>query len=99
VKVDYLVKAVQMIRINRDRFGALRTLLFVGLFAIGLAVSTAAPVLAQTPGTWAATGSMNTSRALHRAILLQNGEVLVSGGQNLSKDKLTLLASAGLCTP
>jgi hypothetical protein len=50
-------------------------------------------------GTWAATGSMNTSRALHKAVLLQNGEVLVSGGQNLTNDKLTYLASAELYTP
>ena len=34
---------------------------------------------AQTPGTWAATGSMNTARSSPRSVLLNNGKVLVVG--------------------
>src|SRR4029077_2220814 len=51
-------------------------------------------------GSWAATGSMNCSRAPAEAILLQDGEVLVSGGQNFSRTvKLNYLSSAELYTP
>jgi hypothetical protein len=32
--------------------------------------------------TWTATDSLNTARAVHTAVLLQNGGVLVTGGVN-----------------
>jgi hypothetical protein len=51
-------------------------------------------------GAWAATGGINTSRALHQATLLRNGQVLISGGQNFSRTvRLNYLSSAELYTP
>lgn len=47
--------------------------------AIGLAASTAAPGLAQTLGTWAKTGSMNSPRQYHTLALLADGQVLAAG--------------------
>ncbi len=42
------------------------------------------PAAAQTPGTWSATGSMNTARFLSTATLLHNGKILVTGGVDAS---------------
>ena len=83
-----------MIRLNVHRFGTIRTFVLVGLLAIGLA-STATRALSQTSGTWSNTGSMNTARQNHAATLLQNGQVLVAGGQNGTG----ILAGAELYTP
>ncbi len=47
-------------------------------------------------GTWTTTGSMHTAREQHTATLLQNGQVLVAGGKNLS---CCVLASAELYDP
>jgi hypothetical protein len=52
--------------------------------------STASPALAQTSGTWTTTGSLTTARVNHAANVLQNGQVLVTGGD---------LASAEMYTP
>ncbi len=63
------------------RFAATRTLMLIGLFAIGLVACTTVPALAQTSGTWTTTGSLNTARCCHTATLLPNGQVLVTGGE------------------
>jgi N-acetylneuraminic acid mutarotase len=45
-------------------------------------------------GTWAATGSMTTSRMFQTAALLQDGQVLVAGGEQEVNDQLVNLTSA-----
>lgn len=84
-----------MIRVNKYKLGAIRSLLFVGLFVIALAAPPATPALAGN-GNFSTTGSMNVARDGHTATLLQNGEVLVTGGFNYTDGFLT---SAELFTP
>jgi hypothetical protein len=81
-----------MVRLNSHQ---LSRLVFLALLAIGVAATTAIPSLAQAPGTWTTTGSMNTARTRHTATLLPNGKVLVAGGFN----QTSLLASAELYDP
>lgn len=52
-----------------------------GIFAIAAITALAQPLPAQT---WTATGSMTVERAYHRATLLNDGQVLIDGGQNNS---------------
>jgi hypothetical protein len=49
------------------------------VFLLGLGVC-GSTILAQTPGTFTATGNMTTPRALHSATLLPNGKVLITQG-------------------
>jgi len=69
-----------MIHGNVGRFGAIRALVLVGLFALGLVASVAVPALAGSSGTWTKTGSLNIARGEETPTLLPNGQVLVAGG-------------------
>ena len=68
------------------------------LLFLGVAGHTAI-VMAQSPGTFAPTGSMNTARALHTATLLLDGRVLIAGGTRSSSNPILALASAELYDP
>jgi hypothetical protein len=75
--------------------GALHTA-SLGAAAPASAATTTAPAppaSAATSGTWAATGTMNTTRFKHTSTLLPEGQVLVAGGDS------ALGASAELCNP
>ena len=85
-----------MTRENRHRLTAVRTYVLAALLATALVSSTSSPLLAQTSGTWASTGTLNTPRTAHTATLLQNGQVLVTGGEDLAHNALS---SAELYNP
>src|SRR5215831_13013632 len=87
-------KEIEMIRSNVYRFETICRSVLVGVLAIGLVASTAVPALAQTSGTWKKTGNMKDARE-PGAILLQNGQVLVAGGDGSNG----LLSSAELYNP
>lgn len=53
--------------------------LTLALLGVGCSASIA---IAQSPGTFSATGSMTTSRIFHTATLLPNGKVLIAGGSS-----------------
>ncbi len=76
-----------MIHIKRVTFGVICSFLIIGLLAIGLAATAAAPALAGN-GNFSTTGSMNFARDGQTATLLQNGEVLVVGGTNSTSAEL-----------
>lgn len=52
-----------------------------------------------TTNSWTTTGSLNNSRLFQTASLLQNGQVLVAGGESFANHAPTRLASAELYTP
>jgi Galactose oxidase, central domain/Kelch motif len=75
-------------------------LVTAGLIGSASHANTSSEALLYDPAiaTWALTGSMNTPRIYHTASLLQNGQVLVAGGEDFGKHVDTLLASPN-CTP
>src|SRR5437868_6258816 len=81
--------------------GSFGVLLVVGLFAVALATSLAAPgsraaaLSDPATGTCSPTGSMTPPRGYQTATLLPNGQVLVAGGENSSG----ALSSAELFNP
>jgi len=85
-----------MIPSGMPNSAAIRSFVSAGLLTIGLVASTAYSLHAQTSGTWASTGALNTPRTAHTATLLSNGEVLVTGGEDLAHNFLT---SAELYNP
>jgi hypothetical protein len=91
-----------------DRNGFSVTLLGTGkvLVAGGLSYSprpthTTASALLYDPATgkWTATGSLNSSRYEQKAVLLQSGQVLVAGGNQIDNPKSVGLTSAELYQP
>jgi hypothetical protein len=52
-----------------------------------------------TANSWTTTGSLNVSRLFQTASLLQNGQVLVAGGESFAKHAPTGVVSAELYTP
>jgi len=54
-------------------------LVVLGTLTLGLVLTSRAPALAQA---WIPTGNLDLGRYWHTATLLQNGQVLVAGGQN-----------------
>ena len=73
----------------------MRVSLFLRLLYFGVA-GHASIVMAQSVGTFAATGSMMTPRAFHTATLLTNGMVLIAGG---SADYTGPVATAEIYDP
>ncbi len=62
------------------------------MISLVLLLLSACVAMAQSPGTFTATGNMTTARIEHTAKLLQNGKVLIAGGwrfgENLSSAEL-----------
>ena len=95
-QVDGRLGGVVMICKGPPRFRTALALGLAALITVGLVAATATPALAQSSGTWMMTGSLNTPRCAHTATLLQNGLVLVAGGESASS---TILSSAELYDP
>jgi N-acetylneuraminic acid mutarotase len=60
---------------------------------------TSAELFDLSTGAWSVTGTMHDSRASHTATLLNNGKVLVAGGESAVPGSITTLSSAELYDP
>jgi hypothetical protein len=69
-----------------SRATTIRPSFALGLLVTWMVVSSAAPAIAQTSDTWTLTGSMTTKRPYDTATVLQNGQVLVAGGDVASAE-------------
>jgi N-acetylneuraminic acid mutarotase len=87
-----------MVRLNSRISASDLRFVSVALFAIWFVATSAVPAFAQGSGTWTTTGSLNTARTAHTATLLQNGQVLATGGQDTSKNILTSAELYNLAT-
>src|SRR5712691_8923227 len=86
---------------NHDRYHVGLILALVGLIgAATLLLGAARHASAQAVASWSYTGSLNTARTEHTATLLQNGKVLVAGGNGSDGNHIPLsLNSAELYDP
>jgi hypothetical protein len=84
-----------MIASSSHTFSKTLMLVSAAFVAIGLMATATAPAFAQTSGTWKKTGNMKTARDAAPATLLQNGQVLVAGGDGSNG----LLSEAELYNP
>jgi len=66
------------------------------LIAGGGGALTSAELYNSSSGTFKVTGSLNTGRTDHRAVLLTNGEALVTGGYDGNGGNIGYLSSAEL---
>ena len=65
-----------------------------GFLLLLLASSGYRSVMAQSPGSFTATGSMTTPRAGHSATLLTTGKVLIAGGHATTGQYTATLSTA-----
>ena len=80
-------------------FRSTRTLVLACLLAIVFVAITTTSAFSQGSGTWTTTGSLNMARWGHTATLLQNGQVLVVGGNGNGSIYIPTFASAELYDP
>ena len=85
-----------MIHQAKQRVVASAASVFAGVLIMALS---ALPAAYAQSGTFALTGSLNTPRYLHTATLLQNGEVLVAGGVDVTDGISGPITSAELYNP
>jgi hypothetical protein len=64
-----------------------------------LSLAAGAMALAQSPGTFSATGNMTTPHSGHTATLLTDGKVLIAGGLSLGFPFFNVIATAELFDP